>query len=82
MRTEVFYSPIVSFDNIKVNEIHNKEKKGMILNTKQILILYRKLRRKLTLDEKIWLLDFRGDLEKYEKRLLKLAKKYEVDIEK
>jgi len=32
----------------------------------------------MNLDEKIWLMDFRGNVEHYKKRLLKLAKKYEI----
>jgi len=54
----------------------------MRLNPEHIRAIYRKLRRHMTLEEKIWLLDFRGNMERYEKRLLKLAKKYEIPIKK
>jgi len=54
----------------------------MRLNPEHIRTIYRKLRRHMTLEEKIWLLDFRGNMERYEKRLLKLAKKYEISIKK
>jgi len=58
------------------------KEKIMRLNPEHIRTIYRKLRRHMTLEEKIWLLDFRGNMERYEKRLLKLAKKYEISIKK
>jgi len=63
-------------ENEKVKE------KTMRLNPEYIRTIYRKLRRHMTLEEKIWLLDFRGNMERYEKRLFKLAKKYEIPIKK
>ena len=54
----------------------------MILNPLQIRNLYRRVKLKMTLEERIWLAHFRGDFEIYEKRLLKLAKKYDEPITK
>jgi len=53
----------------------------MRLKEEQARTIYRQLKRKMTLDEKIWLMDFQGNLERYQKRLLKLAEKYEITIE-
>ena len=50
----------------------------MRLTPQEIRTLYKKVRRRMNLDEKIWLMDFRGNVEHYKKRLLKLAKKYEI----
>lgn len=61
---------------IKSNE------ENMKLNIYQTRALYRAVRRYFSFEEKLQLLDFRGDLENYEKRLLKLAKKYGIDIKK
>ena len=55
---------------------------NMKLNIYQTRALYRAVRRHFSFKEKLQLLDFRGDLENYEKRLLKLAKKYGIDIKK
>lgn len=61
---------------IKSNE------ENMKLNIYQTRALYRAVRRHFSFEEKLQLLDFRGNLENYEKRLLKLAKKYGIDIKK
>lgn len=65
---------ILDLENEKVKE------KTMRLNPEQIWTIYRKLKKNMTFNEKIWLLDFRGNMERYEKRLFKLAKKYEISI--
>jgi len=52
----------------------------MILNPFQIRNLYRRLKKKMSLEERIWISNFRGDFEIYEERLLQLAKKYDVPI--
>lgn len=52
----------------------------MILNHWQIRSLYRRLKVKMNLQERIWLANFRGDFEIYEERLLQLAKKYNMQI--
>ena len=52
----------------------------MILNPFQIRNLYRRLKLKISLEERIWLANFRGDFETYEERLLQLAKKYDESI--
>lgn len=54
----------------------------MKLTPSQIKALYRAVRRHFLFEEKLYLLDFRGNLETYECRLLKLAKKYKVDVQK
>ncbi len=54
----------------------------MKLNAYQTRVLYRAVRRYFSFEEKLQLLDFRGNLETYEKRLLKLARKYKVDVQK
>ena len=41
-------------------------------------LVYKKLRFHMTLDEKIALLDFQGDYGRYQKTLLRLARKYKV----
>ena len=52
----------------------------MILNYLQTRSLYRRLKVKMDLKERIWLANFRGDFEIYEERLLQLAKKYNMPI--
>ena len=54
----------------------------MKLNAYQIRALYRAIRRYFSFEEKLHLLDFRGNFETYKCRLLKLAKKYKVDVQK
>jgi len=61
---------------------NEKVKERIMGNSEHLRTVYRKLRRHLTLEEKIWLLDFRGNIERYKKRLLKLAQKYEIPIKK
>jgi len=40
--------------------------------------LYKKISKKITYEEKIWLLDFDGDYSTYRERLKKLVKKYDI----
>jgi hypothetical protein len=40
--------------------------------------LYKKLVKKISFEEKIWLLECEGDYKKYEKKLNFLAKKYSI----
>ena len=68
-------------NNILDLENENVKEKTMRLTPQEIKLLYRSVRSHMTLDEKIWLMDFRGNMERYEKRLLKLAHKYEIAVE-
>lgn len=42
--------------------------------------VYRKLRRHMNLDERISLMDFRGDYKRYQKTLFRMARKYKIPV--
>jgi len=47
----------------------------------RLLKIYKKLKKCISFEEKLWLLSFEGNLMTYEEKLLKLAERYKIPIE-